>query len=515
MKIPSTEVFDLIKSLDRHEKRYFKMWISRRKEDTQYLSLFDAIDAMERYDEKELLQKINNPALEKTIKYAKRDLFRVILNSLEYYHESENVQSRIFKKLKQFKILLDKGLVSPAGKILNEARDLALEHEMYPLILEIATLEIQLARRIEDVNQWSSYLKNGKFPHEDYIEHYREYLRLLFIEHEITYHLISGEYQGNKEKYNRIKEIAASLTDAKPKFRDRQTYLKYYHSEFLSNAMVRNWEVASRSMEKFLGLFEQQSNLMELAGPYLLHLYNYALSGSFTKDYDKALAIRDKAEAFLNSLPTKLNTFNVQVQFLNIEIIVLTLFVNRLDYVNAIKQGDRIHNSPYFQASGTPLKKSMFMTMCVVHFYFGKYKEALGWINRVVNTGDFNTAIRKDIDLSALMVNILIHFELGNFDLVESLVKSFLRSEKKAEVNDLVSYFLKFCREKLSKPGITPREVFVEFRDKLLDYQKSDFKTKYILEDFDFLAWVEAKIDNVPMLEKVKLRKEETAGTTK
>jgi hypothetical protein len=236
MKIPSTEVFDLIKSLDRHEKRYFKMWISRRKEDTQYLSLFDAIDAMERYDEKELLQKINNPALEKTIKYAKRDLFRVILNSLEYYHESENVQSRIFKKLKQFKILLDKGLVSPAGKILNEARD-----------LEIATLEIQLARRIEDVNQWSSYLKNGKFPHEDYIEHYREYLRLLFIEHEITYHLISGEYQGNKEKYNRIKEIAASLTDAKPKFRDRQTYLKYYHSEFLSNAMVRNWEVASRT----------------------------------------------------------------------------------------------------------------------------------------------------------------------------------------------------------------------------------------------------------------------------
>jgi hypothetical protein len=203
------------------------------------------------------------------------------------------------------------------------------------------------------------------------------------------------------------------------------------------------------------------------------------------------------------------------VRFLNIEIIVLTLFVNRLDYVNAIKQGDRIHNSPYFQASGTPLKKSMFMTMCVVHFYFGKYKEALGWINRVVNTGDFNTAIRKDIDLSALMVNILIHFELGNFDLVESLVKSFLRSEKKAEVNDLVSYFLKFCREKLSKPGITPREVFVEFRDKLLDYQKSDFKTKYILEDFDFLAWVEAKIDNVPMLEKVKLRKEETAGTTK
>jgi len=41
---PSTELFDLIKSLSKSEKRFFKLSSSLQTGDKNYLKIFDAID---------------------------------------------------------------------------------------------------------------------------------------------------------------------------------------------------------------------------------------------------------------------------------------------------------------------------------------------------------------------------------------------------------------------------------------------------------------------------------------
>ncbi len=46
------ELFQLIKSLDKGEKRYFKLNVRRSDgEDLKIVTLFDALDKMEEYDE--------------------------------------------------------------------------------------------------------------------------------------------------------------------------------------------------------------------------------------------------------------------------------------------------------------------------------------------------------------------------------------------------------------------------------------------------------------------------------
>jgi hypothetical protein len=53
-------LFQLIRSLEKSEKRHFKLYIRRSssKEDLKIIQLFDALDKMHDYDEKALLKKL-------------------------------------------------------------------------------------------------------------------------------------------------------------------------------------------------------------------------------------------------------------------------------------------------------------------------------------------------------------------------------------------------------------------------------------------------------------------------
>ena len=59
-------LFQLIHSLQKSEKRNFKLYVTRNTsgEDLKIIQLFDAIDKMQEYDETVLLKK--NPAIKKT-----------------------------------------------------------------------------------------------------------------------------------------------------------------------------------------------------------------------------------------------------------------------------------------------------------------------------------------------------------------------------------------------------------------------------------------------------------------
>ena len=57
----STDIlFQLIRSLEKSEKRHFKLYIKRSSgnEDLKIVQLFDALDKMQDYDEKLLLKKL-------------------------------------------------------------------------------------------------------------------------------------------------------------------------------------------------------------------------------------------------------------------------------------------------------------------------------------------------------------------------------------------------------------------------------------------------------------------------
>ena len=89
-------LFQLIKSLEKAEKRNFKLFVQRNlgASDLKSTALFDALDRMEEYDEELLLRKA------KSLKAAqlpnlKASLYRQILASLRTLRDDSNVEIQL------------------------------------------------------------------------------------------------------------------------------------------------------------------------------------------------------------------------------------------------------------------------------------------------------------------------------------------------------------------------------------------------------------------------------------
>lgn len=64
---PSTELFKLISSLSKSEKRFFKLSSALQSGDKNYLKIFDYIEAQENYDEEALKEAFKNEVFIKHI----------------------------------------------------------------------------------------------------------------------------------------------------------------------------------------------------------------------------------------------------------------------------------------------------------------------------------------------------------------------------------------------------------------------------------------------------------------
>ena len=104
-------LFQLIKSLTKAEKRYFKIHVNKliAGEDTKFLKLFDLIDKQKNYDESKILEK------EKTIKSQqlsnlKAHLYKQILQNLRNLNSDEDIDLRIRELIDHSTILYNKCL---------------------------------------------------------------------------------------------------------------------------------------------------------------------------------------------------------------------------------------------------------------------------------------------------------------------------------------------------------------------------------------------------------------------
>ena len=86
------ELFQLIQSLSKSEKRIFKLHVKRisGSDDLKILALFDALDSMAEYDEEKLLRK-NSSIQKQQLSNMKAYLYKQILSSLT--HSSPDIET--------------------------------------------------------------------------------------------------------------------------------------------------------------------------------------------------------------------------------------------------------------------------------------------------------------------------------------------------------------------------------------------------------------------------------------
>src|SRR3954471_8468666 len=111
-------LFQLVHSLEKAEKRNFKLYIKRSsaKEDLKIVQLFDALCKLPEYDEKLLLKKLH-PVTKPQLANLKTHLYKQLLASLRLLKSSENIDLQLSEQLDHARLLYNKGLKLQSLKI--------------------------------------------------------------------------------------------------------------------------------------------------------------------------------------------------------------------------------------------------------------------------------------------------------------------------------------------------------------------------------------------------------------
>ena len=149
-------LFQLIHSLQKSEKRNFKLYVQRNSStpDLKIVQLFDALDKMKDYDEKELMNKTVSIKKEQ-LSNMKAHLYRQILASLRLLQSSENIDIQLHEQLDYARILYNKGLYLQSLKILERVKENAIANDQLTFLTEILFLEkkietLHITRSMQD-----------------------------------------------------------------------------------------------------------------------------------------------------------------------------------------------------------------------------------------------------------------------------------------------------------------------------------------------------------------------------
>jgi hypothetical protein len=135
-------LFQLIKSLEKGEKRNFKLYIQRNtsSENLKVVQLFDALDKMENYDE-ELLLKKNEAIKKQQLSNIKAHLYKQILLSLRLINDEENIDILLHEQMDFARILYNKGLYLQSLKVLDKLKETATSNNQITFQLQAILFE--------------------------------------------------------------------------------------------------------------------------------------------------------------------------------------------------------------------------------------------------------------------------------------------------------------------------------------------------------------------------------------
>src|SRR5215467_1322847 len=122
-------LFQLVKSLEKSEKRNFKLYVRRNSssDELKIVKLFDAIDKLDQYDE-ELLLKKNKSIKKQQLSNIKAHLYRQILSSLRLIKDENNIDIQLHEQMDHARILFNKGLYMQSLRVLEKMKEMARSH---------------------------------------------------------------------------------------------------------------------------------------------------------------------------------------------------------------------------------------------------------------------------------------------------------------------------------------------------------------------------------------------------
>ncbi len=495
----SDSLFKLIKCMTKAEKRYFKVFSSRHiiGDSNNYLSLFNAIDSMSEYDEERLLKKLKGKAVTNRISISKNRLYNALLKSLDSFHSNSSVDARLQRQLHSVEILYNKSLYSQCMKLLQSAEKVAEKHEKLTILADIHKWEKRILEKdnyegVQEKSRLDKMLKTDRSLTQR-LQHFNE---LWSIKSRIFSRLYThgkARCEEESEKLKSIIEELQLLTKEKPDGTENTYLLNHIYSAY--HFSLGEYEKCYPYLTNNLKLIEKKSYFFnEEPNIYLSVLTNTIHVGIRLGKWNDAKANITK----LNKMPEKLaSQTNEDLEFRLFSLAKsteLTLYTQSgefekgLDLVPSILEG----LDKYSEMLSSLRKAHFYFNLAVIYFGMENYRESLKWLNKLLNSIEIDKT--QDIHCIAQILNMVVHLELGNKDLLPYALRStqrFLETRNKAY--DFERIMIHFVNESLKKRQDKTVNSLYSGLVNELELLRNNPMEQIVFEYFDFLAWAKSK----------------------
>ena len=129
--------------------------------------------------------------------------------------------------------------------------------------------------------------------------------------------------------------------------------------------------------------------------------------------------------------------------------------------------------------------------IATLYFGSGDYETSIDYLQKIIND---NVDLRYDLQCYARLLHLLAHYEMGNFDIIDYLIKSVYRFMAKMENLTVVEEeIFKFLRHSFNVPKNKMQPELELFLKKIKQFEKSRFETRSFAY-LDIISWVESKV---------------------
>ena len=457
MKLPSTFLHDLVRTLTKSEKRYIKVQSGVGSKD--YIELMDALLAQKTYDEAKLIKDNEGANFLKYLAVNKRYLYESLLKSLAQFSQKA-IEDQVYSKLAGTKVLMKKGLFAAAFSELKKGQKLAEKYELFEL-------QIMLSGLRKKRNYKPKTTKPGEDPSRQLFELNANALAQLSNINEYWYlaqRVARFQKAQNNEQQQELVELAQSpkLLDVNlaTNFRSK---LYFYQANAAYQFMQGNVKKAYEVNSQFLDLLEDNPQFLSLyTENYLAALNNMLIDSLVIKDFDVLKAGINRLEMTLKR-PEFKSMKNMESRvFRQRYLLLINWSLSQKDFGRVLEWVPEIEAG--LQRFGDKIEKhhriTFYYLLAYLLFLNKRCGTALEWINRILN--DAKEDVVKEIYYFARILNLLIHFELGNTTLLESLLLStpkYLKSRRPIYVTEKTLF--RFLGKLVAEPNRKAREELI------------------------------------------------------
>ena len=494
---PSNELFDLIKSLSKSEKRFFKLSSSLQSGEKNYLKIFDFIDKQGDYNEEELKEEFKKERFINHLPSEKNHLYKLILKSLRGFHSDNSINSILKEEIKNVEILYKKSLYKECRKFLMRAKKTAEEHEKFYYWFELISWEKLLIE--EDYEQGDFNFDLDKLIQEELsvIEKLRNLAEYQMIYSRINYIFRSGGFVTRPDDIAAVDEISNHhLIIGKNTALSSSAASICYYIQGLCNATKRDFETALIKFNKTKDILNKKTKLkQDLAKRYVRTQHNLILANISMGNYDEATRLTTELDQLQGA--KGFNSYDVKVKiFTCVYTSQITISYRKGDFQSTLKIVEEMIEGLESYGERLPKEQVILFSYHIAYVFFGAglYKDSLKWVNTILNDNEQN--LRQDIYSYTRIFNLILHYELGNYDLLEYLMKSTTRQIKKNSKTELVEMsILKFLKKVIRLGEKAKIGAFETYQTELEEILQQENQSA-ILEYFHIKAWVISKIQN-------------------